>query len=125
MSNKLTLIREWARALLLDQFSKTVYANRNVDSREDQEFFNVFINGVEFVPDGLLVYGQADLVIGYHINDVDSDDGLDIMSDQILNLVLSAKAPDECSGVRPVAIEYGDESQSSYSRVYVRFSVIY
>jgi hypothetical protein len=124
MSNKLTLVREWARALLIDQFNYKVYANRNIDSREDQEFFNVFIGGVEFVPDGLLVYGQADLVIGYHIANVESD-GLDVMSEQILNLILSTKAPDEISGVRPVAIEYGEESQASYSRVYVRFTVIY
>lgn len=127
MSGERKSIRDWAFALLVDQFNLPVEKQRAIDSTEHTEFFNVYCtNNVEFVQDGLKFYSRATLTIGYHLQDFDSDDQLEIMSDQVIQLVLGSAFPEDISGVIPESIEdNGDAENRAFNSVFIRFTVIY
>jgi hypothetical protein len=127
MSGERKLIRDWAFALLADQFASTVYKERNIDTRDEDEFFNVYCtNNVTFEQDGLQFFSRSALVIGYHLKDFEADDQLEIMSDQVIQLFLDSSVPVGISGIRPVSIEdNGDEENRQFNSVYMSFTVIY
>jgi hypothetical protein len=127
MSGERKAIRDWAFELLTDQFADPVYKERNIDAREDGEFFNVYCtNDVTFEQDGLKYFSRATLIIGYHIQDFEADDQLEIMSDQVVQLLLDSSVPESISGIIPESIEdNGDAEQRQFNSVYMRFSVIY
>jgi hypothetical protein len=127
MSGERKAIRDWAFALLVDQFSVPVHKERKIDAREDDEFFNVYCtNNVTFEQDGLQFFSRATLVIGFHLKDFEKDDQLEIMSDQVMQLFLGSAVPEGISGIIPESIEdNGDAEQRSFNSVFMGFTVIY
>lgn len=126
MSGERKVIRDWAFELLITQFGLPVKKQRKIEVDSDQ-FFNVYCsNNVEFEENGLQYFARASLVIGYHLQDFDDDDQLEIMSDQIIELILASPVPASISGIRPLSIDdNGDDTERAVNSVYVSFSVIY
>jgi hypothetical protein len=127
MSGERKLIRDWAFALLADQFAVPVHKERKIDTREEDEFFNVYCtNNIEFQQDGMRFFSRANLIIGFHLKGFDADDQLEIMSDQVMELLLGSRVPESISGIVPELIEdNGDQEGRQFNSVYMSFTVIY
>ena len=125
MSNKRGLIRAAVRAILQPLFSFTVYAERNIDAREDDELINVYLVEGSIEYEGLRSSTTAILAIAYRTEENATDDEIDVIADQIEAVMKPQVLGDLASGLLYDGFEYLDERERGFSGITLRFSVVY
>lgn len=106
-----------------------VYPTRVVDARDAVAYANVFFSDGGAGYDGLALITQADLAVGVHLPwKTNTDDDLDNYADLIIELFKSdprITLDNVVAGIIYTGFEYGDEDESPYIRLFVKFSVQY
>lgn len=125
MSNKRGLIRDAIRDLLEPLFSFPVYAGRDVDGCEVPEFINVYLPAGDVEHAGLQKSTTAILAVGYRIQNVVTDDELDIVADKIEAAMKPQVLGDLASGMLYDGFEYLDERERGFDGITLRFNVVY
>lgn len=106
-----------------------VYPTRVTDARDGAPYANVFFADGIAEYDGLQLVNQAELVVGIHLPWADNtDDDLDVFAD----LITEVFDPDSnitldniIEGILYAGFEYGEEDDSPYIRIFIKFNVQY
>ena len=124
------LIREHVATLVDDVFNAgATYATRVVDATDGEPYANVFFSDGQSEYEGLVLINFAELVVGIHLPWAENcDDNLDDYADAISGIF--ENDPDITldnivSGFTFAGFEYGDEDQSPYISIYIKFNVQY
>lgn len=126
MATERKIIRDAIVAAIKADFVAPIYCSRAVDGREDDNFVNVYFDSGDIEFDGLLTKTRATIVVSYHDRNAQSDDDIDASADFLNNILATADiAPDVIQGMVPAGFEYADERESSFSGIYLRYTIIY
>lgn len=103
-----------------------VFTQRQVDARDLSEYINVFFDDGEIGQQGLDEQTAAEILVGYHTANYISDDDLDQKGDALYAAIEAADiAPDILRGMLPAGFSYGEESESPFTSLFLRFTVFY
>ena len=105
------------------------YSTRIVDARDGQPYCNVFFADGSAEYEGLQLICESELVIGVHLPwSANTDDNLDDIADAIVSLFQAdpnITLDNVAAGFIYSGFEYGEEDESPYTRIYIKFTVQY
>jgi hypothetical protein len=127
MANERQVIRAAVSEIVRNAVDAEVFTSRNVDSREKDNFINVYFDSADVQFDGLKEFTTAQLIVAYHTSDVVTDDDvIDEVADAIHFALASHEiAPQLVQGFIPVGWEYQSDRESAFSGIYLRYTVTY
>lgn len=124
------LIREQVASHACGVFTAgKVYPTRVVDARDGEPYANVFFADGESDYDGLILISRAELVVGIHLPwATNTDDDLDDLADLITDVFISDPTitlDNIIAGILYTGFEYGEEDDTTYIHIYIKFNVQY
>jgi len=120
-----TAIRNVVKARVDDAVNYPVFASRDIDGREEQEFANVYFADGDVTYEGLQRNSESNLVIVYRNSGEINDDFIDLRGDEIQAAIESEPFGDEMRGILYTGFEYLDDQERSFSGIELRFTVYY
>lgn len=103
-----------------------IFTKRQVDARGLSEYINVYFDEGDISQLQLDQQTSAEILVGYHTANYISDDDLDEKGDALYAAIKAADiAPDVLRGMLPSGFSYGEESESAFTSLFLRFTVFY
>ncbi len=124
-SNSRPLIRTAIAECISEVVDYPVYASRNIDGCDEDEFCNVFLVDGDAEFQGLIQQNVSNLVVAYRTKDEFTDDEIDLKASAIEQAIASAEFGDVMSGIFRSGFEYLEERERDFDGINLRYTVYY